>query len=123
MSIEDWRRGGHVDLNIYGPATDAWPRGRPICQTHSSDDAARIVAAVNAHTRATRLLDRLRLVGSGSSPVPPTTTAGGPSADYQAGVAATLRFVIAELAAALDQTEPRPLTRIHPDRNHARNLP
>jgi len=36
-----WRVGTHVPLNVY-------EGNRPVCQCHNSDDAARIVAAMNA---------------------------------------------------------------------------
>lgn len=43
-----WRLGRHMPLNVYAEPTAEWPEGRPVCQCHTAEDAARIVAAVNA---------------------------------------------------------------------------
>ncbi len=43
-----WRQGSKISLNVYDTT------GRPICQCHHSDDAAAIVAVMNAANAAIR---------------------------------------------------------------------
>jgi len=49
----NWRVGRKIPLNVYEGA-------RPVCQCHDTEDAAKIVAAVNVHSNA---LDRAKLDG------------------------------------------------------------
>jgi hypothetical protein len=54
---EKWRLGGEVPINVYGAATAEWPQGRPICQCHTPEDAARIVSAINLQVMLNKWVD------------------------------------------------------------------